>query len=330
MAYLHPFVVYALVGVWVGSLLAWLGSRLLPTEAATVRAKLWTAPLLAPLVLYGLGFIRRLWVACLENAFPAGGSVSGVLGWLCRTSTAIGRLLAPVLAIALTLGLAKAIATVWLAHRLVSAAASQGPASPRLERILDGLLRASGGARPRVVVAPGGSGIFTAGLFRPVIVLPWRLLESLDDEELEGALAHELAHIRRGDFRWKWLLVLLRDVLLFTGLSGLSFGRLQAEIEREADAWAVRATGRPLALASAILKSGRIHGPSGFRPFGVPDILVPGLASGSVAGRVERLIAAASVPPTTMPSPGPAESTGLAWPAAGLWVVVVAVGLVVC
>jgi beta-lactamase regulating signal transducer with metallopeptidase domain len=52
---------------------------------------------------------------------------------------------------------------------------------------------------PRLVVSDAVSTPMTTNPFRPVIVLPLALLETLSDAELEMTLAHELAHIQRGD-----------------------------------------------------------------------------------------------------------------------------------
>lgn len=52
---------------------------------------------------------------------------------------------------------------------------------------------------PRIVASDAVSTPLTTNPFRPVIVLPCALLETLTDAEVELTLAHELAHVRRGD-----------------------------------------------------------------------------------------------------------------------------------
>lgn len=55
-------------------------------------------------------------------------------------------------------------------------------------------------AQPATILCSNFSKIpFTAGVFRPVIVLPIALLET-SDQELRTAIAHEFAHIRRRDY----------------------------------------------------------------------------------------------------------------------------------
>jgi len=54
-----------------------------------------------------------------------------------------------------------------------------------------------------VLHSPQAPSPFTAGWLRPVIVLPDALLGR--PQLIAAALAHELAHVRRGDFFWAWL-----------------------------------------------------------------------------------------------------------------------------
>jgi Peptidase family M48 len=86
------------------------------------------------------------------------------------------------------------------------------------------------------------------------IVVSNRALEMMDDEELAAGMAHELAHLRRRH----------RPILQFASLLS-TIGRplpgttsahceLCFQLERDADAWAVRRLHDPLSLASAICK----------------------------------------------------------------------------
>ncbi len=325
MADLHPFVVYGIVGVWAGTLLAWLGCTFAPALSPTARARLWSIPLLAPPILYGLGLLRRHWLPCLSSSGVSTGGTAEFLAWLCRAGAALGRLLAPVLAVALAVGLLKAVASLWLAGRLVAAGAAAEAADARVCRAVKALTAGGPGPSATVVTVRRRLGqAFTVGLWRPVIVLSQPLVDGLDDEELEAVLAHELTHVSRGDHYKKWLGVLLRDVLFFTGLSGVAFGRLQAQVECGADAEAAAATGRPLALANAIIKSRKLGPKSGGRPFRILDNFLPALAGSDLTRRVERLVTG---PPA--PKAG-GRSRDAAWVVAGLWGVVVSVALLVC
>lgn len=154
---------------------------------------------------------------------------------------------------------------------------------------------------------PGGA--FTTGTRRPVIAVDPRLLAELDDQEVEGLLAHELAHIARRDTLLGAVVGLFRDLAFFLPPLHLAAGWLQREQEESADELASAHTGRPVALASSILKvwdrsrdqrrlhavcaavPGRVALPSGVL-VGRPD----GAGMRVITARVERLIARVPAP----------------------------------
>lgn len=96
------------------------------------------------------------------------------------------------------------------------------------------------GVRPpaaRVVEWGGSPFLWCAG--RSVLVIPSGLLGRLDPEQWRGILAHELAHLRRGD-PWTCRLALAAGVLWWWNpLYWLVRGRLAAESELACDALAV-------------------------------------------------------------------------------------------
>jgi Zn-dependent protease with chaperone function len=81
---------------------------------------------------------------------------------------------------------------------------------------------------------------------------------TLDDAELAAGLEHEWGHINRGH---RLLSVLGHGLFALARLvpgTGLALRQLTLQLERDADEYAVRRTGDPLALASAICKSARL------------------------------------------------------------------------
>lgn len=108
---------------------------------------------------------------------------------------------------------------------------------------------------PQVLLAQGcPGGAFTTGLRRPIICLDRDLIATLDDRELEGLLAHELAHIARRDVTVNVGLGVFRDLTFFVAPLHVAARWIRQEQEHAADDLASESTGRPAALASSILK----------------------------------------------------------------------------
>lgn len=109
------------------------------------------------------------------------------------------------------------------------------------------------GAKARVVFTSHRVSDATAiGLLRPIVLLPASWLLEMPPGVLEAVIAHELAHIRRGDL-WVNLLQRLLETLLFyhPAVWWLS-RRLRLERELCCDELAVAALGRPVVYASAL------------------------------------------------------------------------------
>lgn len=122
---------------------------------------------------------------------------------------------------------------------------------PEVVRRLD----ARGLRLPPVLVAPQpGPTAFTAGLLHPSILVSPAIVELLDDEELEGVLAHEAAHVERQDNWLGWLTFALRIASFYNPVVQFTYHRIGHDVERVCDARAVVVTGKPLALASALIK----------------------------------------------------------------------------
>jgi bla regulator protein blaR1 len=81
------------------------------------------------------------------------------------------------------------------------------------------------------------------GLLRPEILLPRKALETLSPLEQRMALAHELAHVRRGDLWLGWVPALARAVFFFHPLVLRACREYALAREEACDAAALQATG---------------------------------------------------------------------------------------
>jgi Zn-dependent protease with chaperone function len=98
------------------------------------------------------------------------------------------------------------------------------------------------------------SGAFAMSGRRSKILISVDLVEQLEFDELQGILAHELAHIAAHDIQVVLAAGLMRDVVAWNPLAHIAYRRLTTDREFEADRRAAALTGKPLALASSIVK----------------------------------------------------------------------------
>jgi beta-lactamase regulating signal transducer with metallopeptidase domain len=165
--------------------------------------------------------------------------------------------------------MAPIVVAVWVAVSLSMLALRAGRASAFRRSVLDGartaeprvaavVLRLSRSlqiAPPRVLVVDHAvAGAAILGVRDPLLLVDAAMLGRLDDEELEGVLAHELAHVARRDNLVGWSAAIVRDVAFFVPGAAWAVRALHREREAAADADAVRVTGRPAALASGLLQ----------------------------------------------------------------------------
>ncbi|MDZ4230328.1 MAG: M56 family metallopeptidase, partial [Dehalococcoidales bacterium] len=90
------------------------------------------------------------------------------------------------------------------------------------------------------------------------IVLSRALVLMLDDEELEGLLAHELGHIKRKDTLFGVVVGASRRLLAFSPFAQTACRSFSHAQEEATDDLAIRTSGRPLALASCLVKACRL------------------------------------------------------------------------
>ncbi|MBN2158220.1 MAG: zinc metalloprotease HtpX [Spirochaetes bacterium] len=177
------------------------------------------------------------------------------------------------------------VATYWFSDSLVLSAynAEPVPAGHRLERVTHSLAREAGLPLPKAYIIPGSSpNAFATGRDpdHAAVAATEGLLAIMDDGELAGVMAHELGHVYNRDTLISTaaatisggLLILSRMALFFGGSGRASTGKriavavlapiaatvvtmaISREREYAADEFSARLTGRPMYLASALLK----------------------------------------------------------------------------
>lgn len=208
------------------------------------RPLLFALVLATPVLAVGVMFVRLHWhiLAEGEGYFSDHNLAFHITVWL-GTAITVG---------ALAFSLVQGIVAAFLVRRYRRAT------DPRLLG-LAGRVAAELGVRcptlricesSRPVALSGGS----LGAGRYVLLSTW-MISNLDEEEMEAVLAHEMAHIKHRDQFMVWLGLLLRNTAFYLPASRKAWSRLLLHVEMARDRLAVEMTGRPLVLASALLKS---------------------------------------------------------------------------
>ncbi|MCP3099839.1 peptidase M56 [Myxococcus sp. K15C18031901] len=115
---------------------------------------------------------------------------------------------------------------------------------PVLEAELRELAEAAGLRRvPGLLVSDAAPSPLATGLLSPVVVLPTKAVRRLPVEGLRMALAHEVAHLRRGDLWLGWVPALAEALLFFHPLARRVAREYALAREEACDAEALRLTG---------------------------------------------------------------------------------------
>ncbi|HLJ11322.1 MAG TPA: M56 family metallopeptidase [Planctomycetaceae bacterium] len=199
----------------------------------------------------------------LAGEEPASGEAAASLSGSRESAPATVALAGPALSIATVLGLAWLtgaalcagfilISTLRLRRTIIN---SQGPVDAALVSLakrLRGTLRIR---RPaRLVVTEKLIGPLAFGWFRPIVVLPEKLVLSHSPDELEPFLAHELVHVRRNDALVALLQSVVQCLWWFHPLIWWANRRIVEERERCCDEAVIAGLGcRPGQYARSLL-----------------------------------------------------------------------------
>lgn len=136
-----------------------------------------------------------------------------------------------VLAAALLLSLVRLSVLGWRVRRLARLLAGAVSAPSSMLQAVEGATRRLGVVAPEVRVCTTGSEVLLSGLAQPVLILPSCLMDVANAPEVRAVIAHELAHLKRGDHRAIWFEEALLALLAFNPI--LPFVRASRAAARE-------------------------------------------------------------------------------------------------
>lgn len=137
------------------------------------------------------------------------------------------------------------------------------------------------------------SGAWSGPVVLPIgaMIMPAWVADQLDAEQRRVLLAHELAHVVRGDARHAVLMLFLRAIFWMQPWHAFAARRLTALGEWAADDWAARDGRSALRLAESLVECAErlVRRPA-------PPVGVPMATGGPLLERVERLLEGTSMP----------------------------------
>ncbi len=119
-------------------------------------------------------------------------------------------------------------------------------------RRFERLLLRSGLRRVRLVVSPHIREPGACGIFRPTIVIPDGLCDSLAPGEWDAVLAHELAHLVRRDPFWLLCARFVSALTAWQPLNRFAVQQWRRAAEQACDEWAIERGVPPMALARSL------------------------------------------------------------------------------
>ncbi len=122
------------------------------------------------------------------------------------------------------------------------------------------------------------------GVFKQVILLPAGLLSGLSPQQMEGILAHELAHVRRYDYLANIFISIIEILLFFNPMMWWISRRAKAEREHACDDLAIAWTGDTLSFVKTLAQLEE------WRSSGRPLAMAFLGSKGSVLGRIQRML----------------------------------------
>lgn len=179
-----------------------------------------------------------------------------------------------------------AVASLLLRRRL---SACRSIDDPSLLARYAQICRQVGLRTPRpLLVTPESLSPCVVGTWAPRVILPETVVTEASRERLEHVLAHELAHLRRGDLWTNWLLLATRALHWFNPIAWWAIREMQAEREAACDEIALAAlqTTDRATYADTLVELAASFSSSGI----VPGMVGLFASKSRLQARVERLL----------------------------------------
>lgn len=140
-------------------------------------------------------------------------------------------------------------------HMMESRGSSIHDSSHRYDPLVDAALEQLPGKKPLISVIDDDDLILLSKTGKqPTLILSTGLIESLDQEQLQAAMAHEIAHIERNRRLLLETIFVMRMLLFFNPVVLVEFRRIVHEEEKICDDIAVTMTRKPHALSASLKK----------------------------------------------------------------------------
>jgi beta-lactamase regulating signal transducer with metallopeptidase domain len=178
----------------------------------------------------------------------------------------------------------------WFVTASLRFAGAVQPAPPEWQSRLDALARRIGATRGvRLLVSSLAQTPMAVGHLRPVVLVPLGALAGLPADQLEALVAHELAHIWRGDYLANLLQSVVEALLFYHPAVWWVSKQIRVERELCCDDLAVSLTGDRVVYARALTAI------EALRPVHAQAALAA--AGGDLLGRIRRLVEPAGLKP---------------------------------
>lgn len=257
---------YLLNSAWQAPLLfaaAWVAARALRRNGAAAEHRVWTIALVLEAVLPACTVRPSELPGLVARLFGAGTRGGNVHILVTQAAGLAHGGLRPSAAILAVVAIVYGCAVVYFAGRLAIGLWKTATIRRRAYRIF--LTDAAGLTWQRccrlfyvfhavAAVSPDIDGPMTIGIRRKVLLLPAEWQASLPDDDFDAAMAHEFAHMQRGDFARNLLYEMLSLPIAYHPVLWLTRAKLAESREMACDAMAAEAVAGRDAYARSLLR----------------------------------------------------------------------------